>query len=72
MEGTGWKNRLVPFEKTRKRKGIGTLQKEITNHHLIKLKPHLSAYTANKLKVTGETLESRRKFLTENRLGTIV
>lgn len=51
--GTGWKNSLKLFEKTRRRKDIGALQREMTNHHRINLKPlHRPTYTANK--VSGE------------------
>ena len=51
--GTGWKNSLELFEKTRRRKDIGALQREMTNHHRINLKPlHRPTYTANK--VSGE------------------
>ena len=35
--GTGWKNSLELFEKTRRRKDIGALQREMTNHHRINL-----------------------------------
>ena len=39
----------------------------MTNHHLIKLKPHPSAYTANK--VTGETIvKLTRHWIADNRL----
>lgn len=53
------KNSLELFEKTKGRRDIGALQRETTNHHRIKLKPHPSAYTANK--VTGETIVKRTR-----------